>query len=336
MKRVSMSTAVAAVTFAALFGAPAIAQTDVKIGFVTINDPQHDLAKRFAEELNKRSDGKLDARVFPSAQLGTIPRQLEGLQLGTQEVFLSPPGFLTGMNPAVQVPDAPGVFDSHDHAYRTLTHPEFYERYVKLTADKGIEMLNLWVYDGTSYASRTPIKTLDDLEGLKIRVLATEMESQLVGMFGAAGVPMPYSQVLAALQRRTLDACRSSIVVMGNSKFYTVTKNITVVDAGFIPSTIMVSLPWLNKQPEKIQSLVRTAAKDLEQWANENAKMHRDRAEELWKKNGATVYRFPDEDQKTYVEKIDGLGDIHLGQHKNAEVREMWTLLKKSAAATRK
>ena len=313
----------------------ATAQIDMKIGFVTINDPQHDLAKRFAAEVGKRSGGKIKGRVFPAAQLGKIPRQLEGLQLGTQEIFLSPPGFLVGMNSAVQVPDAPGVYDNHDHAFRTLTNPMFYDKFVSLISSKGIDMLNLWVYDGTSFASRKPITKLADFKGLKVRVLATKMESELVGKFGAAGVPMPYSEVLAALNRRTLDACRSSIVVMGNSKFFTVTKNITVIESGFIPSTVMVSRAWIGKLPRDLQEAVRGAGRDLNGWANSNAKAHRARAGKLWLDNGAKVHRLSAADQTAFMDRVKGLGDIYLGKHKNAQVREMYALLKKSAAATR-
>ena len=57
--------------------------------------------------------------------------------------------------------------------------------------------------------------------------------------------------------RRTLDACRSSPVVMGNSKFFTVTKHITMVDGGVIPSAVMVSKVWLAKQSAADQAMIR-------------------------------------------------------------------------------
>ena len=70
----------------------ASAQThDMKIGFVTINDSQHSSAKLFAAEIDKRTNGRLKARIFPAAQLGKIPRQIEGLQLATQEVLRGHP-----------------------------------------------------------------------------------------------------------------------------------------------------------------------------------------------------------------------------------------------------
>ena len=87
-------------------------------------------------------------------------------------------------------------------------------------------------YGPTSFASLRPIRTLDDFKGRKIRVLASKMETALVGKLGATGVPMSYIEVLPGLSRKTIDGVRSSIIVMGGSKFFTVTKYITVVESG--------------------------------------------------------------------------------------------------------
>ncbi|MDE0333977.1 MAG: hypothetical protein OXI64_03385, partial [Defluviicoccus sp.] len=87
--------AAAAVVLAA---AAATAQTkhDMKCGFVTVNDSQHRSAEIFKDKIAKKTGGAVDVRIFPLAQLGTIPRQVEGIQLGTQECFISPPGFFVG------------------------------------------------------------------------------------------------------------------------------------------------------------------------------------------------------------------------------------------------
>ena len=96
-----------------------------------------------------------------------------------------------------------------------FTTPEFRTPYLKLAEKHGITGVAIYNYGPTSIASRKPIRKIDDLKGLKVRVLATKMESKLAGVLGMTGVPMPYLEVLPALQRRTIDACRSSIVVMG-------------------------------------------------------------------------------------------------------------------------
>ena len=100
--RCGVVSAFAAVAMTAGFAvAPAIAQTyDMKIGYPTTADPQHDVAVRYAKLITERTGGKIKGRVFPTSQLGKIPRQVEAIQLGTQEIFMAPPGFLVGLNQA--------------------------------------------------------------------------------------------------------------------------------------------------------------------------------------------------------------------------------------------
>ena len=115
MRKLDRVPLIAAGVCAALAAWPAAAQKtyEIKIGFVTINDSQHRAADLYKAALEKRTGGQLKVSIFPAAQLGTIPRQLEGIQLGTQEFFVTPPGFFQGINPAFQAPDAPGLFDSN-------------------------------------------------------------------------------------------------------------------------------------------------------------------------------------------------------------------------------
>jgi len=90
-----------------------------------VKGPQQAPSEFFKKEIEKRTNGRIKVKIFPAAQLGKIPRQIEGIQLGTQEVFHTPPGFFVGINPAFQVVDAPGLFDDLSHMLRTINHPSF-------------------------------------------------------------------------------------------------------------------------------------------------------------------------------------------------------------------
>jgi len=73
--------------------AQAQAQFTIKFGTATANDDQHQFILFFKEEIEKSSGGKITVQAFPASQLGPIPRQIEGLQLGTVEAFLGPADF---------------------------------------------------------------------------------------------------------------------------------------------------------------------------------------------------------------------------------------------------
>jgi C4-dicarboxylate-binding protein DctP len=304
----------------------------MKIGMVTINDPQHTFVLKYKAELEKRTKGRIKVKVFPAAQLGKIPRQLEGLQLGTQEGFQAPPGFLSGMNPGFQAPDAPALFKSFGQAQRALTNPMFRDKYLRLAEKNGIIGVAIWNYGPTSIASHKPIRTIADMKGLKIRVLATKMESKLAGEMGMTGVPMPFSEVLPALQRKTIDGCRSSIVVMGALKFFTSTKSITLIETGMIPSALWVSKKWLAKLPKDLQQAVVQTGRDLETWGGQNAAAFGKRAEKLWTSNGAEVIRLPEKERAAIFARLKPLGDQFLGT--NPKTKEIYFLLKSIVAKT--
>jgi len=304
---------------------------NMKIGYSTTADPQHELGVRMAKLISERTNGEIKGQVFPTSQLGKTPRQIEGLQLGTQEAFLTPPGFMIGINPAFQVADAPGLFKDHMHVHRSINDESFRDKFLQLGADKGIVGGVIYNYDGTSYMTTTPIAKLADFKGLKIRVLATQIEREIVGQFGASGVPINFTEVVPAIQRKVIDGARTSLLVAAKAKFPTVTKNLLVTNGAYITAGAYFSKIWLNKLSEKNRKIVLDTTAELAEWASRNALSLVGDMEEEWKKQGATVRRLSPEEQAIYMARIAPLGDKLLGGHENPQIREMYGLLKASA-----
>src|SRR5262245_58253732 len=98
----------------------ASAQTfTMKLTTTGINDPQTAMIAEFQKRLEARSGGRIKTEVYPGGQLGSIPRLIEGMQLGTIESYTVPPEFLVGLDPRIQVIVAPGLFKDLPHAWRT-------------------------------------------------------------------------------------------------------------------------------------------------------------------------------------------------------------------------
>src|SRR5262245_905277 len=70
----------------------------MKFGTATVNEPQHEYIKLYKEEIERLSGGKIKVEIYPQSQLGPIPRQIEGLQLGTVEAFIGPADFYVGVD----------------------------------------------------------------------------------------------------------------------------------------------------------------------------------------------------------------------------------------------
>ena len=68
----------------------------IKLATATLNDAQHEWMKRFAAMIEKNTGGRIKAEVYPASQLGTIPRMIEGTQLGSIQIWIGPPEFWSG------------------------------------------------------------------------------------------------------------------------------------------------------------------------------------------------------------------------------------------------
>jgi C4-dicarboxylate-binding protein DctP len=322
--------AIAATTIAstAAYGQQPI---EIKISISVANDPNHEFCKLFAAEIDARAGGKMVGRVFPAAQLGSDARALEGVQLGTIEVLSTVPAFAAGLNPNLGVADSPGLFTDLNHAARALTYPKFREPYSKLVEDKGVAILALWPHSLTNYASTTPIRKIDDFKGKKIRVLATKTELALMQAYGATGVPITFSEVLPALQQRTVDAVRSSLLVMAPFKYYDVAKYATVLNDGFIPIAAFVSRAFLNKITQDQRQQLQAAATVTEGKMPEISAQFAARADAAWKAAGGELIKFSDAEQREIIRRAQAAADIH---NENPATKDIYALVKEAAAAT--
>jgi TRAP-type C4-dicarboxylate transport system substrate-binding protein len=69
----------------------------MKLSTATINDTQHEWLRRFAAAVEKNSGGRIKGEIYPASQLGSIPRQIEGVQFGSIQAWIGPPEFLVGV-----------------------------------------------------------------------------------------------------------------------------------------------------------------------------------------------------------------------------------------------
>lgn len=329
--RMTVRAAVVAALASTALGAQA--QTiEMKLGFVTINDSQHEGAKLFAEEIAKKTSGAIQVKIFPAGQLGNIARQIEGLQLGTQEAFMTPPGFMVGIAPAFQAADAAGLFESNWHHHKSLNHPPLRDKLLALPEKANITGVYLWSAGNTGIASRNPIRTIDDIKGLKLRVLASKVEIGVVSAFGATGIPMDFTEVMAAIQNRTLDGTRIGVVVLAPSKFYSVAKHIYLEATGFVPAGMWVSKGWVDKLAANHRQAIFEVGQGLADRTGQIAIDLLAKGAQTWRENGGEIVEPTPADKAELLKRARAVSDDILGN--DPAVRDMYALAKQAAAAT--
>jgi C4-dicarboxylate-binding protein DctP len=297
----------AAAAFALALPATA-ADFNMKIGFATMNDVQHQWANWYKESLEKSSGGKIAVNLFPRNQLGTIASQIEGLQLGTVEVFTTPADFFAGMDPRFGTFSIPLLFKDAAHAEKVLLDPAMNKEILALGADKGVQVVSVYTYAPAHYFGKQPIRKLDDFKGKKLRVNATAAERAKMRQFGASAVPMDLAEVVPGIQQGVIDGTMSATAVYVNLKFIDIGKVITQVNDTMIVSVGVVSRPWLQKLPANLRQLVIDEGQKLQARINPHSRVLDESMAKRWQEAGGELVRLPDADQARVKQLLAGVG----------------------------
>jgi TRAP-type C4-dicarboxylate transport system substrate-binding protein len=314
---------------------PAAAQPVMKIGTATINDVQHEYAKQFAALIEKQAPGKLKVEVYPAEQIGSNPRMIEGLSLGTVESLIGPPEFMVGVDPRYQILGAPGVVTDMDHAVRLGADARFRNALFSFGDARGIKGIGLVLYGPNAYATRKPVRSLADFKGLKMRTLASPMHVIAMEKVGATGVPMIPSEALQAISSGAIDGNRSGMTLFIAFKYFDVVKFATQLNGdATIYSMFAVGKAWFDKLPGDTQKLILDTSAALEPSLNKWSIEENLKAERTWKERGGEVIRITGPDQAEFEKRMQTVGDEVVA--KNPRIKEAYELMVERARATRK
>ena len=309
MRRTIMNAAVALVLTSALIPQATAADFTMKIGFATARDQNQQWADWYKEALETGSNGRIEVKIFPASQLGPIPRQIEGVQLGTIECVLFPADFFVGLDPRYGVFSIPAMFRDMKHAANTIADPAVNKPLLDLAESKGLVGVTAFVYSAADYLGKTPIRHLSDFKGKKFRINATPAERERFELLGATGVPMPLNEVIPALQRGTVDGTQSAIAVFVNFKFSDISKILTQTDDTMLVPVAVVSKAWLEKLPPDLRDLVINEGRKLQARVQDASFSALDVMRKKWAEQGGSIITLPPDEQKKLVELLKPVGD---------------------------
>lgn len=290
---------------------PAIsADYTMKLGFATFKDVQHQWGLWYKEALEKASNGRIEVTLFPKSQLGAVPRQIDGVRLGTQQGFSAPTDFFSGIDSRFGVFSIPKVFNDKLHAARTLLDPELNKEILAVGGDKGLETVNVYTHSTAHYFGKKPIRRLADFKGLKLRVNATAAEREKMRRFGASAVPMPLSEVVPALQRGVIDGTMSGAVIYVIFKFDRIGKVLTRTDDTLIVSVNTLSKAWLKTLPADLRTMAIAEAGKLSQKTMDYSHANEKFMLKKWAEGGGSLVNLPAEDMAKIRTMLADVGDV--------------------------
>lgn len=234
-----LATTLAASGLALVVGSMAYAAETLKWAHVyEEGSAYHQTANWAAEEIAKRTDGRIDLKVYPASSLGKEVEINEGLGIGAVDIIYTGPSFVERYYGPIAISDYPFIMRGWDHwlSYRgSELFAELSDGYHDAT---GNQVLGLVYYGQRHVTSNKPIMKPADMEGLKIRVPNSPVMLMFPNAVGANPTPMAFSEVYLALQQGVVDAQENPLPTIKFKKFYEVQTNINLT--GHILNSLLI------------------------------------------------------------------------------------------------
>jgi tripartite ATP-independent transporter DctP family solute receptor len=248
---------------AALMTGTALAQTVLKSsdthpdGYPTVEG-----VKYFGELVKERTAGRYSVELYHSAQLGEEKDTIEQVRSGVIELNRISMAPFNGLIPETAVLSLPYLFRDVDHLHAVLDGPIGQQVLDTFTAQ---DLIALAYYDPGArsfYNHVKPIKSIDDLKGMKFRVIQSDVFVDMAAALGANAVPMPYGEVYSAIETGVIDGAENNWPSYESSGHYEVAKFYTLDEHTMVPEVLVMSKAAFDKLTPEDQQAVRDAAKE--------------------------------------------------------------------------
>ena len=283
---------------AAPFAAGALAQDGtLKIshqfpgGTLTDGDFRDRLCRRFAADIDKRSNGALKAAVYPGSSLMKTNAQFSAMRKGALDLSLVPLSYAGGEVPETNIGLMPALVPNYEvgAAWKTA---EVGKLLAKTLDDKGILIVS-WIWQGGGVASKNaPLVSPADAKGMKVRGGSREMDMMLKEA-GASVISLPSNEIYAAMQTGAMEAAMTSSTSFISFKLEEIAKHLTTARNKaywFMFEPLMISKEVFNKLPKAHQDIIMAVGAEQEKFALEAAKADDKLVAEVYTKAGAKAY----------------------------------------------
>ncbi|MCE5975123.1 TRAP transporter substrate-binding protein [Sinirhodobacter sp. WL0062] len=224
--------------------------------------PTVEAVKFMGDELKAGTGGRMCVEVFHSAQLGEEKDTIEQTQFGVIDLNRVSLGPFNNIIPETQIPSLPYIFRSVEHMHNVMDGPIGEEI---LAAFEAHDLVGLAFYDGGSrsfYNSQKPIRSMEDLKGMKFRVMQSDLFVDMVSAVGANATPMPYGEVYSSIQTGVIDGAENNWPSYDSSGHFEVAKYYTLDQHLIVPEVLVMSKKTWDGLSAEDQAAVRKAAKD--------------------------------------------------------------------------
>lgn len=261
-------------------------------------------AYKFAELVKKRSGGRIEILVYAGAELGDEQAVVEQLQFGGIDFVRTSISSLAEFVPAMNVLQMPYLYRDSEHMWQVLDG-EIGEAFMQELEGSGLVGLS-WYDAGVRnfYTSKKPIRTLEDMEGMTIRVQESVLMEAVVEAMGAKAVQMTFDKVYSALETEVIDGAENNWPSYESMRHYEVAKYFTLDEHTRVPEMQMISQrTWDSLSPED-QAIIRECAQQSAVYEWDLWEKQSKEAEAKVRAAGCEVIEMSDAEKKRFQEAV--------------------------------
>lgn len=249
------------------------------------------------KKLEAATSGRLSVQMFPSAQLGGEKETIEQTQIGAIQLLRVSAGALGPIVDDINVVNMPFLFKNMAHAEKMMDGEIGQDVLDKITANANANLVALcWMNAGARsiYNTKKPVKSIDDLKGMKIRVIGNPIFIDMMNALGGNGVAMGYDQVFSALQTGVIDGAENNPPSYVFSNHYTAAKYYSLTEHLIIPEVLLFSRKAWSALSADDQGLIRKFAREAQMEERELWNKYEQQAMEKAKSAGCEIVPIAD------------------------------------------
>ena len=253
--------------------------------------------ENLGKKLEAATNGRLSVQMYPSMQLGGEKETIEQTQIGAIQMLRVSVGSMGPIVDDINVVNMPFLFKSTAHSEKMMDGPIGQELLDKITANANAGLVALcWMNSGARslYNTKRPIKSVEDLKGLKIRVIGNPIFVDMMNALGGNGVAMGYDQVFSALQTGVIDGAENNPPSYVFSNHYTAAKYYSLTEHLIIPEVLVFSKKAWSTVSADDQSLIKKFAREAQMEERELWKKYEQQAMEKAKAAGCEIVEIAD------------------------------------------
>jgi tripartite ATP-independent transporter DctP family solute receptor len=304
MKRWLICALAVLVPVAGLGPAEGQPKTVLKFAHITPTTfPYHDGALKFKEVLERLSGGRVEVQVFPAAQLGGERDINEGIRLGTVHVGVGA-GALAGFAPVYNLVELPFLIKNQDHMERVADGAAGKLLARRIEEQSGFKVLGFWsTGDSGIQTVKGPVRTPDDLKGVKIRVMENQALIESTRALGANPTPIPFPEVYTSLKQGVVEGAHLDYTALYTTKIFETVRYVTEPGAHFLaePRPVIMSQRFFNALPADVRQWVQQAADEAIRFERRLFRERQQKAIEELRARGIT---FTSIDYKAFLERL--------------------------------